>query len=148
MLPDFLSRLFFCGGVVARAPAAAPGRALRKNNQIPEIFFRFRFRKSTERKSEILFFFFCFACMCFCEDGRRRCQKGVLVFFVVPKKAPGLCRLRDPYQSRHSLNALPSISEPKGPFRTKNTTAPESVVLCDRRSFFLVFTPLCCFIFF
>ena len=39
-------------------------------NKIPEIFFRFRFRNSTERKSQILGFIF-FACNYFCEDGTR-----------------------------------------------------------------------------
>ena len=37
-------------------------------------------------------------------------------------------------------------AQPEGPFRTKNNTAPESVVFCYRRSFFTlctVFLPLC-----
>ena len=38
-------------------------------NKIPEIFFRFRFRNFTERKSKILGFLFSFACKRFCEDG-------------------------------------------------------------------------------
>ena len=29
------------------------------------------------------------------------------------------------------------VAEPKGPFRTKNSTAPESIVFCYRRSFLL-----------
>ena len=35
---------------------------------------------------------------------------------------------------------------PKGPFRTKNSTAPESVVFCYRRSFSLS-VPFCCLFF-
>ena len=42
---------------------------LTNKNKIPEIFFRFRFRNSTERKSQILGFLFIFACNYFCEDG-------------------------------------------------------------------------------
>ena len=40
---------------------------LTNKNKIPEIFFRFR--NSTERKSQILRFLFIFACKYFCEDG-------------------------------------------------------------------------------
>ena len=37
--------------------------------KIQEVFFSFRFRNSTERKSLIMGFLFLFACNCFCEDG-------------------------------------------------------------------------------
>ena len=36
---------------------------------------------------------------------------------------------------------------PKGPFRTKNSTAPKSVVFCYRRSFFSLSVPFSCFFF-
>ena len=41
---------------------------LTKKNKFPEIFFRFRFRNPTERKSKILGFLFFFACNCFCKN--------------------------------------------------------------------------------
>ena len=44
---------------------------LTKQNKIPEIFFRFRFCNSTERKSQILGFLFIIACNYFCEDGTK-----------------------------------------------------------------------------
>ena len=43
---------------------------LTNKNKIPELFFRFRFRNQTERKSQIPGYLFIFACNCFCEDGK------------------------------------------------------------------------------
>ena len=65
--PQIFFRICFGSDHVGHAQATTAGHTY-KIIKIQEIFFRFRLRNSTERKSSVLDFFF-FACNCFCEDG-------------------------------------------------------------------------------
>ena len=75
---------------------------LTNKNKIPEIFFLFHFRNSTERKSQIMGFLFIFACNCFCEDGSccpsvflwLNFQRFVLLWSSYPKYPTVLKMLR------------------------------------------------------